>query len=192
MLNALKQPPTLGAGPGTVGGLGTTAKIFPYNSTNNVGIVGQAFALPIDGSGRLDGISFSVRASGRIFTNQAMNMTVTAFGIAGAALPSLATQLTPGSYTILGASTARASGGQGTFPFSHQMDLHFDSVGGKVQGTFSVKLNNSFDAPAALTNQLSGITNLTEPSFWVVIGITFSVTDALNLATMLEFGMVPS
>lgn len=191
MINALEQPPVQGAGAGQVGGLGTTSKIFAYNTTNNPSLAGLAYALPILGSKRKDGLSFSVRASGEIFANQALNMTVTAFGIVGA-LPSVANQLTPGSYTILGASTARASGGQGWSPFSYQLDLQYGPNAGKIQGAFSDKINNLFDAPAALTNQLTGIVVGAEPLAFVVIGITFSVTDALNLANLNEFGVVPS
>lgn len=189
MINALAQPPNLGAGAGTVGGLGTTSKIFSYNSTLNASLVGLAYALPI--AARYDGLSFSVRAGGKIFANQALNMTVTFFGITGA-LPALANQLTPGSYTILGASTARASGGQLNTNFTSQLDLFFDSTSGKLAGRFSHTVNNAFDAPAALTNQLTAILANAEPSFNIVVGVTFSVTDALNLSTLTEFGEVPS
>jgi hypothetical protein len=144
----------------------------------------------------LEAKRFTIRAEGYLTTNGAY--TAKASLVAGLSIP--AVPFTIGNWTLLGAGTARAVGTT-TCPWWFEANLIYDSVSGKLHGTFQQLVNNLYDASAAIANVVTGIngTNLpvTQPGPVVVqpadpivyfgIGLTFGTADALNVGNLTNF-----
>lgn len=154
-------------------GNSTSAQIF--TDAVNAAI---AAILNVPGSKRLEQKRFNVRASGYL----------TSAGSATTALPTLyfGTSLTPGSNTILGAGTATTVNTT-SCPWWMEATLLFDSISGKLQGSFSSMVNNVIVANAAIANVPTGINGASEPVISLVCGMTFSAASAANFAGMSEF-----
>jgi hypothetical protein len=153
-----------------------------------------AVSLGVPGKLALEGKQFRVRAEGNMQTAGAF--TAKASLVAALALP--ATPLTIGNWTLFGAGTARTVSTAWS-PWWIQADLIFDSSSGAVQGVFSQMVNNLFDAPAALSNQLTGVngTNVivtqastpvapTDPVFFLGVALTFGTAGA-NVGNLMNF-----
>lgn len=172
-------------GPGQVNANVSTAQIFPSAQTPTL-----AYTLNAQGSGKLEQKRFYVRASGYVTGGTTTNVTVTLYAVAGPNIP--ANPLTAGSWTVLGASTARAVNSS-TAPWFYEAALVFDSVSGKLHGTFTDVINNNLDAAAALSNVVTGINGSTsaslgvEPPIIFVVGITFSAANAGNIGNLGDF-----
>lgn len=149
----------------------TSAQIFPL-LVNGLASATLACLIPVPGSFRLEQRQFIVRASGFVTGGTTTNVTTTLYA---------GTSLTPGSNTVLQASTARAVNSTSA-PWRIEAKLIFDSVSGKLHGTVEHEINNLFDAPAALTNVVTALVGSAEPVFNLCVGITFSASNANNLA----------
>lgn len=143
------------------------AQVFPdqQNPTSPVFI-------QIPGSGRFEQKRFKVRASG-FATSAGATTTFQPTLYAGSSL-------TAGSNTILGAATATVINTTSA-PWWIELQAIFDSISGKLQGTFSAMINNSMIAAAALANVVTGLSAQTEPVLTICCGITFSVANAGNI-----------
>lgn len=161
------------------------AQIFP--STANLLL---AASLQVPGSGRMSGKRVVVRASGYATTIAATTTAqITLYAIKNGALAAGAAPLTPGSYTVLLAGTARVINTTSA-PWSYEARLSWDNVGKKVQGVAECMVNNLYDAPAALTNVLAIDDAGNEPPFTLVVGITFAVNlSASNVGSLSEFSL---
>jgi hypothetical protein len=93
----------------------------------------------------------TLAASGYIKTLNTTNVTVKVYS---------GTSLTVGSDTLLGSSGAIAVN-TATCPWMLLAHLVYDSVSGKLQGSIKFWLNNTFVAEVAISNTLTGISNLT-------------------------------
>ncbi len=169
----------------------TTAQIFPNLATPTLAAI-----LNIAGTGRLEQKKFKVRGSGYATTAGATT-TVTATLYAKNAAP--AASLVAGNWSVIGVSSARVVNTT-TVPWWIEADLIFDSVGGKLGGTFNAMVNNTLDAAAAITNPLTGLNGSSyavtqgatkvpaaEPVFVVAVGLTFGVNaSAGNIGNLQE------
>lgn len=90
-------------------------------------------------------------ASGYIQTANATNVTIKLYS---------GTSLTVGSNTLLGTSGAIAVN-TAKCPWALLAHLVYDSVSGKLQGSIKFWLNNTFVAEVAISNVITGISNLT-------------------------------
>lgn len=160
--------------------IGNTTSAQIFQTLVNGAASGIAVQLPVPGTGRLDGLEFIARAAGYVTTGTTTNVTVTIYA---------GTSITPGSNTILLASTARAVN-TASAPWRIEAKMQMSNFGlatvnpGICQGTVEVEINNLFDAPAPFTNVISTISTQTEPVFNIVVGVTFSASNAGNIASM--------
>ena len=172
-------------------GTAATAQIFALASNTQL-----AASLPVPGKGALEGKGFYIRAEGSAFV-AAGTTTVKASLYAATALP--ATPLTPGSWTLIGAGTARAIATSSWAPWWFEANLMYDSNGGLMQGTFEQMANNLYDVRGAAANVLTGIngTNVTvtqagtpvppaDPVAYFAVGLTFGTAGA-NLGNLANF-----
>lgn len=189
--------------PATVGGTGTTAKIFQYSAsafTPTDLTAPGAVTLPIPGSGRLNGKRFTIAASG--------NATV-----AGSS-PTLQIQLLAsvnGAANVIVAQSS-AQSVSGSFPWTIAGVLQGDTLSGIVQGSFSALVNSLLNSPAVLTNGLTGVSFGTnsasgatngasypttgvsgfanpglEPPIKFQVALVFGVSNAANVGRLMEF-----
>ena len=172
----------------TVSGLLTASKIFPAQA--NLGLAsGSACVLTLPGSGRLEGKVFYVSASG-VLTTAASTITVqpSLFAVSAATgLPSVANQLTPGSYTTLAAPTGVAIAAASTVPWFIEAELICDSISGICHGNMRTMINNTLTGPVACSNTLTGMKLDGDPAGFVVCGVSFSVSNAGNNAQIDAF-----
>jgi len=115
-----------------------TAQIFPLATNALV----PAF-LGVPGSGRLEQKLFEVRASGMATTAGAFTGAPSLYG--ALALPT--NPLVPGNWTLLGAGAATAFATT-SGAWLLQAQFLFDSVSGKLQGSFTSNVNNAGVASA--------------------------------------------
>lgn len=171
-----------------IGALGTTsvsanlntAQVLPdYRASTTLAAV-----LQIEGSRLVEGKKFTVRASGNCTTAGAYNVTATLLGAVGG---TPATSLTPGNWTTLKASTARAVGTI-TAPWFLEAHLCVDQLSGLLYGTCEHMINNLFDAQAALAAGLSAVDLTTVgPCLSFAVALTFSTGSAGNVGRLYEF-----
>jgi len=168
-----------------------TAQVLSLASNNAL-----ACTVSIPGKLALEAKKFTVRAEGSALTAGATT-TVQASLLGATVLP--ATPLVIGSWTLLGAGTARVINTTWA-PWYIEANLILDSHGGALQGTFSQMVNNLFDNFAAITNQLTGINgtlnNVTQgantvppadPVAFLAVALTFSVANAGNAGYLSNF-----
>jgi len=176
-------------------------KALPANQLNANTTNAQVFSLvsnsaapatvAVPGKLVLEQKKFRVRASGNLQT--AGNYTAKATLLMAKTIP--ATPLTAGNWTVLGAGTARTV----NTAWSNwwiEADLQFESGGGTMQGVFNQLLINTYDAPAAISNLLTGLngtnavvgsTAIADPVFYLACAITFNTGSASNIANLGEF-----
>jgi hypothetical protein len=155
----------------------TTAQIFPNSFNSSI-----ACLLTGPGGGVLEQKRFWVRASGYVTTGTNTNVTITLYS---------GTSLTAGGNTVLGASTARAVNTTSA-PWNFEAVLTFDSVSGKLQGSFKDMINNILDADAALSNVVTGVSGAAgsaSPALNFVIGVTFSAANVGNIGNLGDFSL---
>jgi hypothetical protein len=156
-----------------------TAQIFADLSTPTLAAI-----LNVPGSMRLEAQPFTVSASG----------SATSVGAATTVTPSLyaalvnpAAPLVPANWILLGAGAAQVlnltSGA-----WSIEANLMFESLGGKLGGTFKTQQGNVPVANAALANILAGLNGQNEPVFVLAAGLTFSVAG-LNIGRLFDFSL---
>lgn len=167
----------------------TAAQIF-QGTVNNLAS-GVPAVIPVPGSAVLESLPFIVRATGWVIGGTTTNVTVTLFA---------GTSLTPGSNTVLAVSTARAvNSASAQWRIEAKFNLSNLNVAttfannapsntpGTLEGCFEAEINKLYDAWATLTNPLTGLNTQIEPVFNLCVGITFSASNAGNLAGMPTF-----
>lgn len=161
----------------TVSGLLTTAKIFPAMASGAAS--GSACILTLPGSSRLEGKVFYVSASG-LLTTGASTITVQPQFFGVVALPTVANQLTPGSYTQVAAPTGVSIASASTVPWFLEAELIGDSISGILHGNMRTVINNTLTGPVALTSTLTSVSFKNDPVAYVAVGVSFSVSNAAN------------
>jgi hypothetical protein len=181
-LNILQSIPA-----GTIGSVGassTAILTFPLIAPPG-GTVTQAAVLNVQGSSRMEGRRFTIRASGRATFGSTADPTLNLGLYQG-------TSLTSTNNTLVGALGSAASQTiSTTVPFSYEATLQGDSTSGIVQGTFGMFINNTITAASQITANsdagLTGVNFASEPALQFVFAVTFGVSDAKNLAVLDEF-----
>lgn len=167
-----------------------TAQVFSLASNNVL-----ACMVSVPGKLVLEAKKFTVRAEGNLVTAGAFTALCS---LLGATSPP-ATPLTIGSWTLLGAGTARAVGTTWS-PWFIEANLILDSRSGNMQGTFQQLVNNLYDAPAPLANQVTGINGTlgsvtqgatpvppADPIVFFAVALTFSAANAGNAGYLTNF-----
>jgi hypothetical protein len=189
-----------GSNPSTVGGTGTAVKYFPRpfgtggpggalpSTPSSTSAVGQ---LPVPGFNIFNGQILEVVASGDFVADEvdgSPTLTVKLFAQTGS--------LTSPTYTQLastGTITPTANATYGNWALDVVMSG--DTNSGIVGGYYTAWWNNTIVTPTALTNSLSSI-NFNSGiggagqygvPFGLVVGVTFSVSEATNSAHMYQF-----
>lgn len=186
--------------PSAVGGLGTTAKIFPaLGKQQPAGTVSFPLTLLIPNNGQFEMEAFEVQASGNVTFGSTANPTINFVLQNGSSL-------TVGSNTTICTLTAALAGTvSSTFPFEVRVRLQGDSKSGIVQvGTVEAYMNNA-TMDATTNTKLTGISFLANAStgqnpalngnspaayaLSLVFGLTFGVSDANNAANLAQFAI---
>jgi hypothetical protein len=179
--------------PSLIGGTGTTTKIFPNLLTNNNGIPAgfgsgspppaapfAAAVATIRGTGEYEQQQISLSASGYVFvhgTTPTVNFVVQS-----------GTSLTAASNTTCATLTSVQTLTTAAFyPWALSLKLSSDAFSGIVQIFGATIACNGVSGAATLTN-LTGA-NLTTTALNFVVGITFGVSDALNVAALSQFDL---
>lgn len=196
-----------GSFPSTVGGLGSTIKYFGRNVAFNAGASWTSPLVPsttnakglmlVPGDNKLNGQPFDVVASGD-FTPGAAAGSETVTLVIQAVTGTLASPV----YTTLASSGAFAPGVDGiAYNFLLKASLLGSNNSGIVGGVQLSLVNNTYSAAAALANSLTGISfgvSGTSPNqvpgalggpFGLVVGVTFSGSNALNAANLYQFSL---
>lgn len=204
-MQTINQLNVNGSNPSTVGGTGTTQKIFPYVPGPSIGVAATATspyygvgAIALPGSARLNGQQFTISASGNFEVGSGGTCPSVTFVLLAAT--SLA-NLKAGTYTQLGTSGAITTQNlTGTFyPWLLNFDLQGDTASGVVQGNGYFQVDGTW-APTTVGNgavgimgtttgfnQLSGVSFTNENTVFFAVGVTYSVSESGNSANMYEF-----
>lgn len=183
--------------PLTIGGLGTTQKIFQAPKTGLVVSAVSDYLLALPGGNRLNGKVFAVRATGNVFVHGTtptfqLQLLGSILGVTNVILAQTAavTLTTAANYDwaiealLFGSSAPSVT----TVP----------GGAGALVGQFSSNINGTVGAQATLTNNLTGITfgptssatgpgTPNEPIAYLKVAGLFTPTDALQLASLTEF-----
>jgi len=179
--------------PVSVGGTGTLAKIFPNALANLSGIPtifgtgSPAAAAPIapsavmiPGTGQYEQQAIAVVAGGYLFvhgTSPTINFVL-----------QQGTSLTAASNTTIATLASAQSLTTGAnYPWSFNARIQSDAVSGVLQIFSGVFVCNGVSGTMTLTD-LTGV-NLTTTNYNFVCGITFTVSDALNVAKLSQFSL---
>jgi hypothetical protein len=177
----------------TIGGLGTTQKIFQSNIKNAAGVVQSPFVsgvtdflLPIPGLNRFNGKKICVDIVGNVYVHGTtptfqVQMLGSVLGVSNTIMAqSAAVTLTTNAnydweiYAELFCSNAPAvAGGVGG--------------AGAVSGFFEYFIGGTYAARAALTNNLPSVSMNSTPAYYLKVAGLFSVTDALDIASLTQF-----
>lgn len=163
-----------------VGGLGTTAKIF---SLSGLGVT--ALILNVDSGGnpgKLEGRTWEIRAAGNLYAH---GSSPTANVVLQSGKSLTATSNT--SIATLGSAQSVTTATN--FPWAVSALVQGTTASGILQGKFQIVIDNTLSAAAALSNALTGLVFSpgVNPVIQLVAGVTFSVSDALSVATLTEF-----
>ena len=123
-----------------------------------------ALAIPIP-PGVLEQKQFEVIVTGYITTKNSTNITLGVYGDASTTVTSA--DVLHKTATPIAQNTASA-------PFSIKGTLQFDSVSGKLTGSFKQNINNSLDPEIAVTNVLTGISNTSDPVLYLSLSLISS------------------
>lgn len=146
---------------------------------NNPATAGKPLLVQIPSKSPLGGKTFRLEFSGHITTGGTTNVTLKLYS---------GTSETPGSNTLLGSSSTIAQN-SASAPFRAYADLIFDQTSGKLTGTVSFLVNNTLVATVAVSNVVTGVSNLVSPvasfglSFTCSAGFTTNaiVVDAAEI-----------
>lgn len=183
-----------------VSGAGTTAKIFPVpNSVVPAGGTSQpAVVLLTPGSYRLEGEPFLIKAGGVVYTHgTSPTLAVALYYVNNTTYNSSAFQLaqtTPASWTLAHTTATPATPTTGTIvDWAMTATMQGDSQSGVLAGNVTYTIGNTAaTTPAAVTNTLTLNTGIAggmyiEPPAVFGVGLTFGVSDALNVGQMNYF-----
>lgn len=183
-----------------VSGAGTTAKIFPIpNSVIPAGGTAQpAVMLLAPGSYRLEGEPFLVKAGGVVYVHGTTpTLAVALYYVNNTTYNSSAFQLaqtTPASWTLAHTTATPQSITTATIvDWAMTATMQGDSQSGVLAGSVTYTIgNNAPTVGAAVTNTLTLNTGVAggmsiEPPAVFGVGLTFAVSDALNVGQMNYF-----
>lgn len=188
--------PVSGVSPVTVGGLGTTAKIFPAPANAGSSLTSAAI-LSIPANGQYEGQPFGVTIAGTVVTGTTTTPTLNFVLQSG-------TSLTAASNTTVATLTAAFAAAISTkYNFCFSVLFVADSASGKLQGVPNLSACSINGANQAITitalsgiNFLSGAATGANPIFNrnvgnvglnLVAGVTFGVSDAANSSSLMAF-----
>jgi hypothetical protein len=192
-----------GLAPSTVGGTGTTVKYFPRPYGPSIGVapltpstVNPTGALFIPSAGVFNGQQIPVLVSGSVgpgVADPSSAATVQLYVVTGS--------LTAPVYTSV-ATTGSITDNYNAIPFGFNVTLLGDSLSGLLVGQYTVYQAGAITAPTTLTTNVAGInfngdgTGLNGAgnqglgkgiAFGLVVGATFTTSNATNLATLTQF-----
>ncbi len=179
-----------GLNPVTVGGTGTTAKYFPRLfggfdvQSANPSASTNAGMLVVPGNNSLNAQWFNVLVGGNILSGVAdSSVTVKVSLYASTAAASAAP-----AYTEIASTGALTAPLEGTYyGFALKVSLFGDSKSGVVRGSQYAILGANNVTTASLTNNLSSINFAGATPFGLVVGVTFTTSDAGNAANLYQF-----
>ena len=199
--------------PSTVGGTGTAVKYFGRNAAFAAGATWTSPATPsstnangaliVPADNKLNGQLLEVVASGAFKPSSAITssetVTVALYAVTGT--------LTSPTYTKIAGCGAFAPGVDGIwYNFSIDAVLQGNNDSGIVGGSYTAVVNNSFSNTAGTNAQValdasltgivfgqSGVVNAVPGAlggpFGLVVGVTFSQSDAANSAKLYDFSI---
>ena len=181
---------TLNANATQVSGTGTTSKIFPIAGSNSL-----ACFLAAPGTGRLEGgETFFVRAAGEVYTAGSYTVAVSLYAVNATtwANGTMASQLTPASWTLLYTAGTPVSVANTTALWRLDAQLQGGSLSGVMNGSMGTEINGTVAAPVTLTTALSLATTTpggmqVEPPIVFAVGLTFGTSNAANVAQLNYF-----
>ena len=189
--------------PSIVGGTGTTCKIFPSNLGPGFGNGGNPLSLApsstlgiaptyasgtpaaqvlIRGTGEYEQMPIVCNASGYVYVHGA-SPTINFLLQKGTSL----TYNAAGQTTVATLASAQSLTTANTYPWALSVSMQGDSVSGVLQLYSATFACNGVSGTVTLTD-LTGI-NLTTTGLPFVIGITFGVSDAANVAALSYFNL---
>lgn len=136
--------------------------------------------LNIPPGGQLEQRKFKLLASGYVTAGTTGNVTIKPYPVAAPVL---------GTTTALGSTGAVSV--TGSCPWSIELNMVYDSVSGKMQGTFRSFLNNTLVAEVAIatTSIPAGISNTALPVASFTLSVTFGTANAGNKINVQEFAI---
>ena len=177
--------------PATVGGTGSTVKYFPRLLGSSIGVesvapsaTSAAGQLVVPGNNVLNGQWFDVEVGGSILSGVA-DSSVT---VKASLYAQTSATLTSPSYTEIattGFLTAPLE--QTSYTFGLSVRLLGSTASGVVRGFQSGIMGANNVSLANLTNNLSGVNFGNAVPFGLVVGVTFSNSDAGNSASLYQF-----
>ena len=180
-----------GANPVTVGGLGITAKYFPFEPGPSIGVasskVGYIYA---PGGNAANNQLLHVIALGNVAPDPTIACPTFRVEVVATTNPAATTP----TYVSIFDSSADALGevsGDATLTQPWSMDgwLQVDGTGGVMQGRFTYTQGGEVDAVSALSNVLINVNMSTFPPFALAVRVTFGTTAAANTASMYQFAL---
>jgi hypothetical protein len=185
-----------------VGGSGTAIKYFPSIPGSSIGVVSTNNGyLLLPGSNSVNGQRLAVRATGNFavgdLTGPCPAVTIGLYPVTFTGGLSTASI---GSTAIISAVSTTQANISAVYPWALTVDLAGDSASGLVQTLSGAIVIDgvSTSATAGLTSGLTKINfapGTTLPAsgqvapFGLVVGVTFSVSDTGNTATMFQFDL---
>jgi hypothetical protein len=198
-----------GAFPAQVGGTGTTVKYFGRNQAYNAGATWTSPLTPSSTSAaglmvvppdnKLNAQLLDVVASGSFFPSSAITSSETV----NVAVYAVTGTIASPTYTSLGDIATYSPGVDGIwYNFSIELSLFGSNDSGIVGGVYNSFVNNTQQRNnVVLANSLTGIVfgqSTSSPNqtpgalggpFGLVVGVTFSQSDAANKARLYEFSI---
>jgi len=179
-----------GLNPSTVGGAGSTVKYFPrlfggFNVESTApSATSNAGQLVVPGNSALEAQWFDVLVGGSILSGVAdssvtAKVSLYAQTAAAGATPSYTEIATTGFFT--------APLEQTSYAFALKVQLFGSTKSGVVRGFQSGIFGANNIAAGNLTNNLSGVSMASSTPFGLVVGVTFSNSDAGNAASLNQF-----
>lgn len=175
-----------GLNPVTVGGTGTTLKLFPGAPGASIGVASTKTGyIYIPGNNELNCQRLAVRAGGNfILPGDAISPTVTL----GVYISTNPFATSPTNTALFTSVIAAAGLGVTSDPWYLTMDFMADNTGGILQGSYAVQANDVAVATGTITSQ-SGIVMSAVTPFALAVGVTFSQSLAGNSASMYQFDL---
>jgi hypothetical protein len=178
--------------PATVGGSGSVVKYFPRLLGTSIGVESVAPSatnangqLVVNGNNALNGQWFEVLIGGNILAGNSDSST----NVEVALYAQTSTVLTSPTYTKIATTGAVSMPFSNTnYVFALKVQLIGDSASGVVRGLQkSVVGSAAWSSEATLTANLSGVNFGSQAPFGLVVGVTFTDSDAANLASLYQF-----
>jgi hypothetical protein len=183
----------------TVGGTGIAVKYFPRPLGSSIGVLPTTpsatnanGSMQVPGINALNGQKWTINARGTVYTDPTIacpTVTVAVYAVTG--WGTLGQLPNNPVYTAI-ASTGGLTGGSLALndePFSIEAVVDCTTASGLLEGIQTVIYNNVLvnSTPKVLSASVTGINMGAVIPFSLVVGVTFSISGANNLATLTEF-----